>query len=241
MSQSGVRSRKRAQLSTCLYRDLTRYALAAGAAGVSAFALTMPAQAEIIHTKVDRTIASGQSYSIDLNRDGIIDFSIHNISNRCTRTFSYCPELEIVAYPANGNEIEYGAHDFYAAALRPRAVIGSRAPMNNAEEFMADEFRSFGVFYYFGSWLGVKDRFLGLSFQINGETHYGWARLTVRSPEKYRLTAFLSDFAYETEPNTPIQAGATGKDESAANDPREGGQKLDTTLGALAVGATSAK
>jgi hypothetical protein len=241
MAESSLRTRKPARLSTGLQRDLARYAVAASAAGVGVLSLAAPMQAEIIHTKVDRVIAPGQSYSVDLNHDGIVDFSIQNISHRCTRTFTYCPEVEIVAYPANGNEIEYGAHPWYGAALRPGAVIGSGAPMNNAEEFMADEFRSARVFYYFGSWLGVKDRFLGLSFQINGETHYGWARLTVRSPEKYRLTAFLRDFAYETAPNTPIEAGAIGQDDSAANDAKEDGQKLSCTLGALARGTNSAE
>jgi hypothetical protein len=204
--------------------------------------LAMPSDAEIVHTKVDRVIGRGQSYGIDLNHDGIIDFSIQNIFNRCTRTFGYCPVVEIVAYPANGNEIEYGVQNWYAAALRPGAVVGSGAPMNNAEEFMADEFRSAGTFYYFGSWLNATDRFLGLSFVVQGEIHYGWARLTVYSKEKYRLTAFLSDFAYETEANTPIEAGATSGDDSADLDSGQNSDPLGVagdSLGELALGSAA--
>jgi hypothetical protein len=240
ISRTRMPNRKPTRLSTSLQRDLTRYALAAGAAGVSLLSPAMPSEAEIVHTKVDRVIGRGQSYGIDLNHDGIVDFSMHNISNRCTRTFDYCPAVEIVAYPANGNEIEYGVQHSYAAALRSGAVIGSGAPMNNAQESMADEFRSSGVFYHFGSWINVENRFLGLSFQINGETHYGWARLTVHSPEKYQLTAFLRDFAYETEANAPIEAGATSGDDSAVVDSGEESNQLGVfgaSLGELAVGS----
>ena len=246
MTKPAARTRKPAELSGVLNRNLSRYALAASAAGVGLLSLAMPSEAEIVYTKVDRLIGRGQSYGIDLNHDGIVDFSIHNIFNGCTRSFTYCPALEIVAFPANGNEIEYGVHPWYAAALRPGAVIGSGVPMNNAQEFMADEFRSWGAFYYFGSWLGVSNRFLGLRFQMNGETHYGWARLTVRSREKYRLTAFLSDFAYETQANKPIIASDTGSgsaDDAGSSPVSEmfSGPTLETnstaTLGLLALGA----
>jgi hypothetical protein len=234
---SKPKTRLPAKLSNSLQGNLTRYAVAAGAAGATLFALGIPSEAEIIHTKVNRVIGRGRTYVIDLNHDGIADFSIYNSSRRCSRTFTYCPTFEIAASPANGNSIVYSAIPSYAAALRPGAVIGSAAPANNAREIMAAELRVSGSFYDFGNWLNASNRFLGLSFELHGQYHYGWARLTVRSPEKYHLTILLSDFAYETEPNTPIQAGATGKDESAANHAREGGQQLNITLGALALGA----
>jgi len=241
MSRIDGRRRRPASLRATLQRDLARYALAAGAAGVGMISVGIPAEAEIIHTKVDRVIGPGQAYEIDLNHDGFVDFSVHNISNPCVRSFTYCPIVEVVASPANGNEIEYGVHPWYAGALMAGAVIGSAAPFNNAREFMADEFRSAGAFYYFGSWLKVTDRFLGLSFQIDGDTHYGWARLRVQSKEKYHLVAFLSDFAYETDPNTPITAGATSDGDSEAVNDADGNslEASQRTLGELALGVVS--
>lgn len=237
MPQVGVQSRAAVKLSTALQRDLSRYALAAGAAGFTMLSLAIPSEAEIIHTKVDRVIGGGQSYNIDLNHDGVVDFTIQNISSRCTRTFTYCPVFEIVASPANGNSIEWHRLPSYAAALRPAALIGPAAPLNNAEEFMAREFRESGSFYYGGSWFGVTNRFLGLSFELRGQFHYAWARLRVSSREKSHLTALLSDFAYETEPNTPIRAGATGEDDPAATNAGEESQGLNYSLGGLALGS----
>jgi hypothetical protein len=53
-------------------------------------------------------------------------------------------------------------------------------------------------------------RYLGLKFQINGETHYGWARLNVQvNTTKLTIYSRLTGYAYETTPNTPIAAGQT--------------------------------
>jgi len=56
----------------------------------------------------------------------------------------------------------------------------------------------------------VRTRYLGLEFLINGEVHFGWARLTVTCKD-LRVLATLSGYAYETVPNTPIIAGQTNR------------------------------
>jgi len=56
-----------------------------------------------------------------------------------------------------------------------------------------------------GDWWGVTDHYLGLSFQINGETHYGWAQLGVDS----NAALVLTGYAYETTADMPIKAGLT--------------------------------
>jgi hypothetical protein len=68
--------------------------------------------------------------------------------------------------------------------------------------------------------LKASSRYLGLEFQINGETHYGWARLSVKwNHREHLLSVGLTGFAYETEPNTPILAGQTkdGQDTGSAD------------------------
>jgi hypothetical protein len=45
--------------------------------------------------------------------------------------------------------------------------------------------------------------YMGLVFQLNGQTHYGWAGISSGRQ------LYLSDFAYETTPNQPILAGST--------------------------------
>ncbi|MFK7904896.1 MAG: hypothetical protein AB8B69_07220 [Chitinophagales bacterium] len=47
--------------------------------------------------------------------------------------------------------------------------------------------------------------FLGVQFQIAGQNHYGWVRVTLNSIG----SVTVHDFAYEDQPNTCIAAGAT--------------------------------
>lgn len=91
---------------------------------------------------------------------------------------------------------------------------------------------------FYGPWQNIKNRYLGFKFKINGETHFGWARVTVKSfvdPNNYsaRINATLSGYAYETNPNQSIIAGNHGS--SVGQNPAPG--ISEQTLGSLAAGA----
>jgi len=58
-----------------------------------------------------------------------------------------------------------------------------------------------------GAWIGVEDRYLGVEFHINGSKHYGWVRLDVDDSEAVNYV--IKDYAYESQPDWPILAGAT--------------------------------
>ena len=83
-----------------------------------------------------------------------------------------------------------------------------------------------------GQWLDTKNRYLGLQFVINGQVHYGWARLNVTFPPRPSrgIFAILTGYAYETDPNKPIITGKTKGPDVITLDP--------ATLGHLAGGAT---
>ncbi len=94
-----------------------------------------------------------------------------------------------------------------------------------------------GVSFYDGPWKDAHNRYLGLKFSVNGETHYGWARLTVTA--KHGITATLTGYAYETVPNKTIMAGETSNPVADVVGP----EKIFTlpsrlaTLGLIARGA----
>src|SRR5579863_496492 len=68
------------KLSDSVHFQLSRYALAASAAGVGALALAQPAEAKIIYTKTHRVIGHNDIYPLDLNRDGTVDFIIQQLA-----------------------------------------------------------------------------------------------------------------------------------------------------------------
>lgn len=57
-----------------------------------------------------------------------------------------------------------------------------------------------------GLFTGVESAYAGLQFQIDGQTHYGWAR--VGAPIAGLNGGWIYEYAYETRPDTPIFAGA---------------------------------
>jgi hypothetical protein len=99
----------------------------------------------------------------------------------------------------------------------------------------------FGHYGSWGRWRNVTNRYIGARFQVNGQFHYGWARLNVRvvSKNSCEIVATLTGYAYETVPNRPIIAGKTQS--ADAKRPAHASLKTNTpepaTLGVLALGS----
>jgi len=222
-------------VSASTQQRLNMYALAASAAGVGALALAQPAQARIIYTPVHHVVGKNGRYSIDLNHDKVADLTLVN-THGCNTDF--CVDA-LSAVPAAGNGVE-GMPGFlsipYASALTRGAVIGPQQPFQG--KFMASSESGQGTI---GKWLNVDNHYLGLKFQINGKTHFGWARLSVHVSGGAFVKATLTGYAYETIANKPIVAGRTKSDADGTVD--QGTAMLPAsqpaTLGLLAMGSPS--
>lgn len=213
-------------LSKRLHRDLSLYAAAASAAGVSALALTAPAEGQIVYTPAHEKVSFGQEIRIDLNHDGITDLAIREALYSSSIFWRH----ELRTIPAEGNGVVAFENDFsLVVAATPGEVIGSSDPFTPRAAAMATI--TTGGFYYAGAWINVKNRYLGIMFQIDGKRHFGWARLnTTPFQRNNNIHALLTGYAYETQPNTAIRAGDTGTDDASA---------AAGTLGALASGTAS--
>ncbi len=192
-------------LSESTHRRLNAYALAATAAGVGMLALVPPSEAKIVYTPTHRIIKEGRSYKLDLNHDGVIDFTLVDFACK-----SCGGGAVLSALPAAGN----GASGFgttqgtgWASALKRGAVIGTRRYFPGKNMAWVGTTGD-GATVSGGSWVNVKNRYLGLKFKINGKTHYGWARLNVLI-QNLSITATLTGYAYETNARKPIRAGQT--------------------------------
>jgi hypothetical protein len=231
------KNRPPASLTRKLDHTLRGYATAATATGVSLLALAQPGRAEIIYTPTHQTITPRGTFSLDLNNDGVVDFRIDNGLVVCgsPRRPPECSGYtfqSLLVFPYGSNKIMLGNR--FAPALPSNVNIGPTRQFNargSLEQCTTD--LGSGPFSY-GPWLNARDRYLGLELKVNGETHYGWARLTVtvnRVPAPCHAGVILTGYAYETVPNKPIASGHTSgpDDASAVNHP-------PTTLGALAIG-----
>jgi hypothetical protein len=198
-----AKNRPAAQLDACLEKSLRAYAAAASAAGVSLLALAQPADAKIVYTHANIEIAQGKMLSLDLNHDGVVDFSFSNRIYNRDNPFRF-GSLKIV--PSGGNGI-LGS----ASVLRSGVSVGPKGQFKASKQLMAYIRYSCATstcYYNKGDWKDITRGYLGLKFFIDGQTHYGWARLNV-TVNRDGVYALLTGYAYETIANKAIITGKT--------------------------------
>jgi hypothetical protein len=228
---STSRKRSKTNLNAGLERDLLLYTTAAGAACAGLFACAIPAQGEIVYTATNTVIPARHKLAIDLNHDGITDFTVSN--------YKFCTDIcgRTLRALASGSNAIAGVPKFlglqYAAALKAGSKIGSTIEFQG--KLMAASGSEYGTI---GSWLGgLTNRYLGIKFMIKDEVHYGWARLSVKSGAG-KIGAVLTGYAYETVANRPIVAGRMkGSEVTSRLDSSPGTPAAAATLGMLASGA----
>ena len=209
-----------------LNQRLAAYVTAASAAGVAMLAAAPSAEAKIVYTPANLRMTLGGNLPIDMNGDGIVDFFFE------WRLLG----SSFVTYGSYVGVIRKNIDDLVvmssAAALNWGVRIGPKA-----------QFRSLALLVLYsgicpacsarGPWAGVNNKFLGVTFKISGQTHYGWVRVNLH-------TKTITGYAYETNANQPILAGEkSGPVTSAPADPAQvlTPLKQPATLGALALGA----
>jgi len=235
------RPRKPANLSPSVRHRLNMYALSAGAAGASALALAQPSEARIIYTRIHKVIPANHHFDLDLNHDGVTDFSIRNfaVSQPAYWTQS------VNALPARSGNAVQGKSCCSSTNLRPQAFalqsgvrIGPTKPFSGRILLLHSQYvRTYGWFvgHWFNRHLSSQNftAYLGLRFKIQGKTHYGWARLTITSyAGGSSIGAKILGYAYETIPNKPIIAGKTHGPDVVTAQP----EAACGSLGRLALG-----
>ena len=219
-------------------KDLLAWVVPVGAMGLGLLGGSEPALAgNIVFTPADITIRlacpSGRtgscsqglvpfrgSLAIDLNHDGINDFTV--LQTSFDNVESAQGRLTVAA-ALNGG-IAQGAKG--AAALSKGAGIGYGLDFKPGPLSMALVHTHFSISNTSkGSWV-KRDAFLGLEFQIDGAAHFGWAEFNVQiGPFDRGDLVTLEGYAYDTVAGQGLLAGQT------SGTPEPG------TLGLLALGS----
>jgi hypothetical protein len=210
--------------------------------------LGQTATAEVVVTKKTIPIPMSpynepEKLEISLANNGInnIGFELLNYSSG--------RGLSVFGVNAKDEVITGGTWSAYALALKPGTKIG-QAPdffYNDLVELSATS----SIRYCKGYWapnlkdrfIGcgtVRDKYLGVRFPIDGEFHYGWIRLTVKTNSQTHgpyMTAAITEYAYETVPDEPIYAGSTEEPAAEVRGPENIQNQRRASLGMLALGA----
>lgn len=201
MSDLKVNSQRPASpVNSKLSKSLAAYVAAASAAGVGALALTQVAEAKVVYTATNVVLTT--PLAIDLNHDGITDFTL-NFGAGYEHSFflDITPKVTGNAVRGTGS----AACGFFGVP------VGAGENFTAENSYFGNGVRMAGFFGYgistsFGPWANKTNRYLGFKFLINGQVHFGWARVTVTNELR---NVVLTGYAYETEANTAIIEGHT--------------------------------
>jgi hypothetical protein len=235
--------RKVAELSDSIRERLNLYALGTSAAGAAVVALASAAEAKIVYTPAHMPLVGT---IIDLNHDGKGDITFLSAVDATTSVGMRSVKAQS-ASSLGINEVVATAPQDHAVALRTGERIGPGRHFGTQGVLYGDVYyRNPAHTVWFGQWAnggkGLKNRYLGIKFTINGEFHYGWARISV-SVSGHQATSVLSGYAYETIPGKAIIAGATESSDDESNIEQPNPASLvapapgAATLGSLALGA----
>jgi hypothetical protein len=224
---------KRPRLSDILNRHVTAYVVAAGAAGVTVAAMAASAetpQGPIVFTPANVSLGGLGSthFNIDLNHDGIPDFRLEMTNTRW------------VSSGGGGNgargsfwEIPYGGNGAMPRPLAKGGLIGTSGGFDSRDRLAwgrSVNHSGHGGYSSGGPWAkSAANSYLGVRFLIDGETHYGWVRMTV-SASPSNIGATVTGYAYNTVANQPLRAGEGAKKPTGAG-------LHPASLGALSLGA----
>ena len=232
-------------------RNAGLYALAAATAGVTMLALAEPAAGEVVVTRKTIPIPMTSSdlphpVKISIANNGVdnIAFNLSSFPPTNGRP-SYFRNLDVGGASSNAGAILTGTFIAYTPALRRGGKVGPSAYFSEA--VVEQSITSGGtanpngfVNGFRGYWGGnPKDRYVGVRFQLNGQTHYGWVRLTVTTSPTHHpvMSATITAYAYETVANKPILAGTAATSAPEVHIPENAQHHAGPSLGMLAAGA----
>jgi hypothetical protein len=191
------------RINSKLEKNLAAYVAAAGAAAGMGILAASSASAEVVYTPTNLTLKQGIT-PLDINNDGVSDFRFYR--------GGYGHGSRLYILQQDEKNLVFNSATFNAAPLPSKARIGPNKAFKEDKDkawFMAGwSSGASGISSRSdGPWKQAQSTYLGLKFSVNGQTHYGWARMTVNA--KTGIVATLTGYAYETIPNKPILAGQT--------------------------------
>jgi hypothetical protein len=196
----------------------TRKFLAYSAAATAFLAGAVGAEGQVVYTDVDpdEVLNTGETFSLDLNNDGQVDFLINNRQETLPSFFYVSadnhPDARITfanIEPQEANSIGgQWPYLFYAYQLPVDYLIGydlnfQNLPAHLFYKMQAISYPAAGSSYVAvdeGNFLPDSTGFAPLILQLSGETHFGWVRLEVSSTQQVTI----KDYAYEETIEEPI-------------------------------------
>ena len=144
------------------------------------------------------------AYLLDINQDGIQDFSINVMSvgfDRGVRNYFQIQsnrDARIMLTQTETTPLSAGASigPETAPEVSGWSIFAGSLMVRTVTENQPDQWS--------GPWAPDKDFYAGLSIRVNGEYHYGWVKLLA---DRESHAVFVQEYAFNEKPNQAIKAG----------------------------------
>jgi hypothetical protein len=174
-----------------LGKKLAKYgALSLAIAGVA------DATGQVIYTDIDPDFVGGlgDSFAIDFDGDTFDDVTILQ-SNNGNYELVQANTTGPNGVVANSNGYLYASNLAYGTP-----IDGALTFYSGGASFCA------GVGYAGSAFCGEGEAYLGVRFDVSGDTHYGWVRVDIADSSNFTVLGY----AFEATPDTAINAGDEG-------------------------------
>jgi len=227
------RARRSQPLAERLLHNLNAYRLAAGAAGVAILACSAPANAAPICGSLSVTLPRTETYAFNPAHQKVAPFNVaHTFNDLSSHPQSY--QVRGFFTPNTPDAKAMLSTNGLPADLASGASIGPGGNFGKG--------KSYGVlfgYYYFnrltGNFPPNASGYVGFQFSESGQVHYGWLRVRLANLDGWHSPSIeLSEFGYESTPNTAITAGNCAA--SASSVAPTSKPEATVSLGLLALG-----
>ena len=155
-------------------------------------------QGSVIYTDINPDVTKVNSnYSLDINKDLTQDFNISAGGNSSVG-FIYCNSLDTSKQLFVSNSTDAKP---FTSGMSIGASTTNGYWANGSNFFLY----AVGGSSSAGSFTNNTDYYLGLRIRINGNYHYGWARVSVNTTT---MSVTIRDYAYESFANKAITTSA---------------------------------
>ncbi|MDT0559038.1 T9SS type A sorting domain-containing protein [Ichthyenterobacterium sp. W332] len=167
---------------------------------------TTDASGQIVYTDIaDETVdAANARVAIDINNDmmGDVLFGVGTGSTGFAFVFPASSSMA-PGYNANlFNGFTSGAYAYPSNLTAGTAIDGTNPTFGGQR----GDFNYGSCGYPNSQFCDGMDGYVGVHFDVGGNTHYGWIRIQVASSG---ATIVIKDYAYNATPGDPIEAGQT--------------------------------
>lgn len=170
------------------------------AASALLLGLSKEAKAQMIYKNLDPDVVIGADFNVDFNADGISEMVVHGYG-----WWTFTSYMEF-----SSQQIDFFNYAEIATSAGAMQLYVGDTVDADLDFGTADQFFFYG--YNHDGWIEIdegaswvnKDSYIGMRFEVGGDTHYGWLRVELHQREFDEMPElYIKELAWNATPDAP--------------------------------------